>query len=87
MEITYTLVGDYFLPNIALSDPPEARPLGYFGRLCRAHLKEHKPVFYNQLLLTERLFPYLRELDIAAQKRRECGMSDIGIVAELFSEE
>jgi hypothetical protein len=24
----YTLVGDYYLPNLKLSDPPDAMPLG-----------------------------------------------------------
>jgi DNA invertase Pin-like site-specific DNA recombinase len=27
--LTYSLAGDYLLPNIILSDPPDATPLGY----------------------------------------------------------
>ena len=33
MELTYTLVGDYYLPNITLSDPPDALPLGRYGMM------------------------------------------------------
>jgi len=68
MEISYTLVGDYYLPNIILSDPPEA-PLGKYGMMHKAYLKEHKPILYNQLLLSERLYPLCREIDEAATVR------------------
>ena len=65
MKITYTLVGDYYLPNIALSDPPDAPPLGKYGMMHKAYLKEHKPALYGQLLLSERLYPLCREVDEA----------------------
>lgn len=72
MEITYTLVGDYFLPNITLSEKPppdRVEPLGRYARMRRKFLKEHRPILYNQLLLTERLYPHLREIDEAAANR------------------
>jgi len=69
MEITYTRVGDYLLPNIKLSDPPDAPPLGRYGLMHKAYLKEHKPILYNQLLLSERLYPLCREVDEAAATR------------------
>jgi hypothetical protein len=68
-EITYTRVGDYLLPSIKLSEPPNAEPIGYYGRMRRAFLREHRPILYNQLLMTEMLFPHLRETDRAAQAR------------------
>jgi hypothetical protein len=69
MEISYTRVGDYLLPNLALSDPPDAPPIGYYGMHHKAFLKEHKPVLYSQLLLSERLYPLCREVDTAAATR------------------
>jgi len=69
MEITYTRVGDYLLPNIKLSDPPDAPPLGRYGLMYKAYLKEHKPILYSQLLLSERLYPLCREVDEAAATR------------------
>jgi hypothetical protein len=59
------------LPNIILSDPPGAEPLGLYGRKRRAYLREHRPVLYSQLLLSERLYPLLREVDEAARQRLE----------------
>ena len=69
MEITYTQVSDYLLPNICLSDPPDSPPLGKYGMMHKAFLKEHKPILYNQLLLSEQLYPLLREIDEAAATR------------------
>jgi hypothetical protein len=69
MELTYSQVGDYLLPNLVLSDPPDAPPLGQYGRMHKAFLKEHKPALYNQLLLSERLYPFCRAVDEAAAER------------------
>jgi len=69
MEIEYTLVGDYYLPNIALSDQSDAPPLGKYGMMHKAYLKEHKPILYSQLLLSERLYPLCREIDEVAANR------------------
>ena len=68
-EITYTRVGDYLLPNIALSDPPDAPPLGRYGTMHKEYLREHRPILYNTLLLSERLYPLCREVDEAAATR------------------
>jgi hypothetical protein len=68
-DITYKQVGDYLLPNIILSDFSDAPPIGRFGKLHQVYLKEHKLSLYNQLLMTERLFPILRQIDEAANER------------------
>jgi hypothetical protein len=68
-ELTYRLVGDYLLPNLALNDPPDAEPLGHYGRMRRTFLKEHRPALYSKMLLSETLFPHLRETDEAARSR------------------
>ena len=61
MELTYTRHGDYLLPDIKLSDPPYARPLGKYGMMHKAYLKNHKPALalYGRLLLSERLYPLM----------------------------
>ncbi len=86
MEITYTLVGDYYLPGIVLSDPPGAPPIGRYGRMRRAFLKEHKPIEYSLLLLSERLFPLLRRVDTVADERRRNGVPDSCIIEEIVCE-
>ena len=39
--IWYTLVGDYYIPNLTL--PEEERSIGRYGRLHREYIKETKP--------------------------------------------
>ena len=86
--ITYSRVGDYLLPDIVLNEPPRelTEPLGRYGRMRRAFLKEHRAIFYNTLLLSERLFPHLREVDETAYERRERGVSEEVILNELVYE-
>jgi hypothetical protein len=69
MEINYIPVGDYLLPAIKLSDPPDAPPLGLYGRMHKAYLREHRPILYAQLLLSEKLYPLCCEVDEAAATR------------------
>jgi len=70
-EIEYVRCGDYLLPLITLKEPPPelTEPLGRYARMRRAYLREHRPILYSQLLLSERLFPHLREVDEAARNR------------------
>jgi hypothetical protein len=88
MEITYIRRGDYLLPNIILSEEPsEVNPLGRYGMMHKAYLKEHRPILYNQLLLSERLYPLCREIDeLAAERLAAIGDPEIAhevILAEL----
>jgi hypothetical protein len=69
MDITYSRRGDYLLPNIALPDPPSAPPLGGYGMRHKEYLREHRPILYNKLLLSGRLYPLCREIDEAAAGR------------------
>ena len=66
-KITYTLVGDYYIPNIAL--PEESRPIGKWGRMHREYLKEHHPILFNDLALSGQLWTYLADLNEQAQER------------------
>ena len=76
-ELTYTQVGDYLLPNIILSDPPDAEPLNKYGRMRQSYLKNHQPILYNQLLLSEKLYPHLRDTGRTAMERLETMMSQL----------
>ena len=55
-------------PDRAAASPAEDRFLG---------LKEHRPVLWNSLLLSERLYPHLREIDEAANNRLEQMMPEL----------
>ena len=65
-EITYTTVNGVQLPNLSL---PESQPLGKYGRLRQKYLREHRPVLWNSLLLTGRLYEHLSEIEETAQSR------------------
>ena len=69
-SLTYTMNGDYQIPDLKLTEQPE-KPLGKYGRMRKAYLKEHRPLIYNHLLLTEKLYPHLIEIDETAQSRLE----------------
>ena len=69
MEIQYIRVGDYFIPDLEL--PEETRPIGKWGRMHREYLREHKPIQYNCLLLSGKLWTYLADLNEQAQDRLE----------------
>ena len=75
-NLTYTRNGDYLIPDLSLSEQPE-KPLGKYGRMRKAYLKEHRPLIYNQLLLTEKLYPHLLEIDETANSRLEQLMSGL----------
>lgn len=60
--------GDYLIPDIQLAYEPTT-PLGKYGRLRREYLRENNPILYNDLVLAEKLFPHLHEIDIAAKSR------------------
>ena len=68
-ELTYTLVGDYFLPNLILDgqDEREKHSLGKYGMLRERFLKNHHHGTYMSMLLTGRLEPHLREIDLQAR--------------------
>ena len=62
--LDYTLVGDYYLPDLK---PFEAPPLGKYGRMRLRYLKEHHPCTYTALLLSGKLYDDLHDADETAQ--------------------
>ena len=69
MNIQYIRVGDYFILDLEL--PEEPRPIGKWGRIHRDYLRENKPIQYNCLLLSGKLWTYLADLNEQAQDRLE----------------
>ena len=85
-ELTYTRCGDYYIPDLKLSEQPEA-PIGKYGRMRHRYLKEHRPGLYSSLLLSEKLYPHLLEIDRAARERMDAMlprmMEAAGVTEEL----
>ena len=69
-NLTYTKSGDYLIPDLRLSEQPK-KPLGKYGRMRKAYLKEHRPLIYNHLLMSEKLYPHLLEIEETANSRLE----------------
>ena len=65
-EITYRTVNDVQIPDLSL---PETEPIGRYGRMRQRHIKEHRPVLWNRLVLTGALYGHLHEIETAAQSR------------------
>ena len=69
-KLTYTRCGGYYIPDLKLSEQPEA-PIGTYGRKRQRSLKEHRPGLYSSLILSEKLYPHLLEIDRAARERMD----------------
>lgn len=68
--ISYTLCGDYYLPDLELGEQEEAH-YGKYGILRKSFLKEHRPGMYLSYLLTGKLISHLNEVDRQANERME----------------
>ena len=75
-ELTYRQNGDYRIPNLTLSKA-DRKPLGKYGRMRKAFLQEHRPVLWNRLILSEMLYPHLREIEETAQRRLDQLMPEL----------
>ena len=73
MELTYTRVGDYLIPDLTADAGEDAglAPMGRYGRLRERFLKEHHHGTYTSMLLTGRLEPHLYQIDRQAQKQAD----------------
>ena len=69
-KLTYIRCGDYDIPNLKLYEQPETS-IGKYGRMRKSYLKEHRPILYNHLLMSEKLYPHLLEIERRAQGRVE----------------
>ena len=67
-NLEYIRNGDYLIPNLALKEQPQTQ-LRKYGRLRKTYLQEHHHAQYNHLLLSEKLYPHLLEIDKAANQR------------------
>lgn len=76
IELSYTRNGDYLFPNLT-TVPRETKPLGKYGRMRKAYLKEHRPILFNRLVVNGTLNAHLTEIDGTAQRRLEQMMTEL----------
>ena len=68
MEMTYTMQGDYLIPDLIV---PESPTLGKYGMLRRTFLREHRDGIYTGMLLKGTLNSHLSQVDRQANEMME----------------
>ena len=68
MELTYTMQGDYRLPNLI---PPESPKVGKYGMLRHSYLRKHREGLYTGMLMKGTLNAHLEEVDREANRMLE----------------
>lgn len=64
---TYTMQGDYRLPNLTV-DETDTRPIGVWGQRRLHYLKHHRKVLYCNLLTSGKLHSHLADIEEQAQE-------------------
>ena len=62
----YEKQGDYFIPCLSLSEEKQ-NPIGIWGQRHLRYIKQHKRVFYANLLSSCKLNSYLADVDEQAE--------------------
>lgn len=66
MEITYTMQGDYLLPNLTLPEQKN-KEIGVWGQRHKRYLLNHHKVRYYNLLTSCKLIDYLAGINEQAE--------------------
>lgn len=87
-ELTYTRVGDYYIPDLILDEEPEQDIFyGKYGSLRRDYLREHKPKLRAVLVNNGTLADHLKGIERTAERRMGAllpeMMKDAGVTEEL----
>ena len=73
--LSYTLHGDYYLPDLVLNE--EEPTYGKYGMLRKQFLKEHRPIQYQNLLLSGKLTAHLNQINQEATEQVEVLMKQM----------
>ena len=64
----YELQGDYYIPCLELLSEKEERHIGVWGQRHLRYIREHKKVFYTNLLTSGKLQSHLADVEEQAQE-------------------
>ena len=64
---TYTIQGDYRLPNLTV-EKTDTRPIGVWGQRRLQYLKHHRKILYYNLLTSGKLHSHLADIEEQAQE-------------------
>ena len=68
MKIDYRKCGDYYIPNLVISNTKNFK-LGKYGKMRLNYLKTQKKAEYSILLTEDKLSEHLQEIDKSAANR------------------
>ena len=87
--MSYTLHGDYYLPDLALRE--EEPTYGKYGMLRKQFLKEYRSARYQYMLLTGKLNEHLNQIDQEVREQVETLMEQMtekqGVTEELKAQD
>lgn len=66
--ISYTLHGDYYLPDLALPEEEKGVEIGVWGQRHLRYIKQNRKVLYLNLLTSGKLNGYLADIDKQAEE-------------------
>ena len=81
MKLEYIRSGDYYIPNLTIQK--EDRNIGKWGRMHREFLREHHPIQFSQMVLSDTLFTYLADLNEQAQQRMETLITQMQVAEDV----
>ena len=76
MELKYYRCGDYYFPDLGLTEE-EQHPDGKYGQMRMEYLRNNHPGLFTRLLLSGKLMEHLHEIDDTCHDRMELMVSQM----------
>ena len=76
MNVSYTTVGNYQIPNLVMDAQPEGT-IGKYGRMRKRYLEEKHDGTFTALVLSGKLTEHLLEIDRTAREQLESIVSQM----------
>ena len=71
-ELTYTKVGDYYIPDLILDEEPGQDVFyGKYSSLRRDYLRKYRPTSWTVLVNSGKLADHLKEIEQTARQRMD----------------
>lgn len=87
IKITYTKVGDYYLPNLTLAESKfKDYQLSKYGRMRLNYLKNYKKAEYIILFMDNKLYKHLYNIDIECENQFEILMKQFEVKENIMEE-
>ena len=88
--ISYTLHGDYYLPDFILPPEKDNRHVGMWGLMHKQYLMEHRKALFTHLAMGNELHTYLADIDEQASEMFDSIVRDMkkdeGVTEQLKAE-